>query len=304
MKLYYGFDNCPNCGKTIDCIATRCPHCHVELTQPAVANPRDAKEFHRFENYVQVSFIKEMILFLTGWLGFKLLGMLAGIIAIAIGAGTEWGDGVSTLQEWSELPAVNFWINASSYMALFIVVGGILWRDGWIEFAHSYKKIFNIAIGVAGLIATIVTNTLYSLIVTGIFAAFGREMPSINGNEQTIRDMIFTNLPLAYLVFGIIGPFTEEITYRVGLFSFFGRSKGWIAYLISCIIFGLIHLKWENLGTTEGLASEFIALPTYIGGGAILAFVYEKGGISASYTSHMLNNILSLTLTVAGVNNG
>ena len=301
MKLYFGYDTCPSCRQSIDKIATRCPHCNKNLMEYGYKE-RSIKEFYRFDHYVQVSFLREIFLFLIGWLGFKVIGAIistiGGLIAI-----NEYGiTGQAELTAWFKSPEVAMPINAIAYTLLAVALACTLLVKPWKEIAHSFSKpIRVICYAIAGFAALFLINLLYDKIITGIFTLGGWELPKLNTNEEGLQQMMVSNIPLSFVIFGLVGPFCEELTYRVGLFSLCGRTKRWVAYVVSALVFGLIHMGWE-FETAQDVIAELVALPTYIGAGAIMGFVYEKGGFASSLILHMLNNILSITLTITGAN--
>ena len=94
----------------------------------------------------------------------------------------------------------------------------------------------------------------------------------------------------------------EEMGYRVGLFGFCSRLGKFAAYAISGVVFGLAHFDIEALtaGDSARLIVEFANLPSYIGAGLFLGFIYDRFGLAASYTAHTLNNVVSLITTLAG----
>ena len=277
----------------MDMIDTYCPCCNYHiLDADKEENIRDVKRFYRFEHYLQVSFYKQIIFFLVGLLGMYILGFALSFIFQAVGISVYGIQTREELIEFLKRADIQFWINVIAYVALFIAMSLILWKKGWKEIVRSFKKPIAIGIGFAGFGACFVCNFIYGILTSVIFQMVGWET-TVNANEATLRAMYDVNLPLFIVVIGFIGPFVEEMTYRCGLFSFFGRIKRWLAYLISALVFGLIHFTWD-FSSAQAFVTELVNLPSYVGAGLIMAFVYEKGGFAASYTMHAANNVYSI----------
>ncbi|ORX76534.1 abortive infection protein [Anaeromyces robustus] len=85
----------------------------------------------------------------------------------------------------------------------------------------------------------------------------------------------------------VLGPILEEFVFRKLLFGIINNYSKILAYLVSCILFGLSHLDFKNLLSYN----EYISLPIYIVSGFILAFAYDFDGcLLASIIAHALNN--------------
>jgi membrane protease YdiL (CAAX protease family) len=93
---------------------------------------------------------------------------------------------------------------------------------------------------------------------------------------------------LSLLVLGLVGPFCEELAYRVGLFGLTRRVNIYLAYFVASVVFGLIHMHDFTS------VNEWLSFPDYLVAGAVLAVTYEKFGFGASYIAHATNNVFSL----------
>lgn len=111
----------------------------------------------------------------------------------------------------------------------------------------------------------------------------------VNTNQSTALD-IATNYPIiAFIVMGLLGPICEELTYRVGLYSFFRRINKYLALAISALLFALIHFDFQ----AENIVNELWSLPSYLFAGVVLGVAYEHRGPACSMTAHLLYNILA-----------
>ena len=92
----------------------------------------------------------------------------------------------------------------------------------------------------------------------------------------------------------LIGPFCEEITYRVGLFDLIKRKNKILAYIIEVLIFAFIHIQFSE--TTLG--AELAAFPIYLAIGFFLTFAYDKFDLPASYMAHIFLNTISFIAVI------
>ena len=139
-------------------------------------------------------------------------------------------------------------------------------------------------------------SILYSVILSAILTATGGSYSS-NANQSTLESIIKVYPIMSFVIFGIVGPISEELTYRVGLFSLCSRVNKVFGYIVSLIIFALIHFSWTSIGTKD-FVTELYNLPSYLIAGFGLAFIYDKGGIGASFIAHSLNNIYSVVSVI------
>lgn len=160
----------------------------------------------------------------------------------------------------------------------------------------SFLKVRALVTGLAYGALVILVSILYSEITGLIF-----QLESDNENQKLVVEIIKSYPILSFIWIPFIGPFVEEITYRLGLFAFLRRYNKYLAYVLVGLIFGLIHF---NLPLEEGvinqakLAVELVNLPNYMISGLLFAYIYEKEGIASSTYAHISNNLLSYILTI------
>lgn len=90
---------------------------------------------------------------------------------------------------------------------------------------------------------------------------------SDNNNEASL-DSILKIFPIqGFLMTVILAPFAEEMTYRIGLFSALKRVNLILAFIVTALVFGLIHfdlsgvIQGFNTGTEE---SRKYAIMNYV----------------------------------------
>ena len=301
---------CKKCNLTIDDDSVTCPYCgypiNEENPQPQEKETKEenqedvsqeeqevidfinsvnenSKEKHSFFKFpsreIELSIPKRLSLFLLGFIGLSLFSYLIQIIINAINP--------NYLILSPTIAAVNFGL----YFITFGIMVMILNIDN-LKLLSEFKTMNTWSSGLLNGI----TLMIISSIVTSIFYSFSSGATS-NANESSIESITNLYPILSIIVFGIIGPIVEEFTYRAGLFSLLKKFGRIPAYIISIIIFGLLHFSFD-FSSTENLINELINLPSYMVAGGILCFIYEKHGLGASIISHATNNLISVLLTI------
>ena len=298
MEHYFGTKKCGQCDQKVDMIATRCPHCNANLLlEENNKSGRDLKGFYRFDTFVQVSFYRQLTFFIIGFLGFQIMGILLALLFQGIGVATLNLQTAEEIKAFNARTDIRFWVNMVAYLVIAAILAAVLWKKGWKEIFHSFKKPTSYMWAGIGFGIVLGANFIYNLIIMLIFTATGFKQPGVNANETNLQSMFSVNIPVFVIVISFVGPFVEELAYRVGLFSFLSRTKRWIAYVVSAVIFGLIHYSWD-FSSTEVIITELVNLPSYIGAGLVMAFVYEKGGFAGCYLMHVSNNLFSVISTI------
>ena len=154
------------------------------------------------------------------------------------------------------------------------------------KFLNWKDDLIGIGFGVALILITICYNLLISQFVD----------PGTNNNEIYAEQMILSYPALSIIVLGILGPVCEEITYRYGLFSLLDKKSKILAYILTPIVFALIHFDF-----TGNMKVELLNLPTYILAGVGLCFAYDKFGFNAAVIAHVTNNIYAIIVTLIGL---
>jgi membrane protease YdiL (CAAX protease family) len=135
-------------------------------------------------------------------------------------------------------------------------------------------------------------NLLYDLILNNV---------GTNENQISV-EVLITSAPLiSFFTVVIIAPIYEELIYRVAVFGYLSqRLRKVYAYLIAISIFAIIHISLPSSGFTWGyFVNELASLPHYLLAAFILTTCYDYGGMPASLTAHVLNNLISFLMTTA-----
>ena len=261
------FDNkkCEKCGSEYDVALPTCPDCGAP--EKAYAKRKIPTSIFWLEYW------KEIVIFLIGSFGISIIATFC-----------------SALLSNSTFDALR--INFMSYAFVLLIFFRLLSKD-LIRVKPQFKQLYLFLIGAVGAIALYLFSVIYSSIVLNIHPM------EPNANEVT-ADNFIVDFPMAsFWVIVFFGPICEELTYRVGLFSFLYRVKPFLAYLVTIILFALIHFDTKSLGNNDALLNEMLNLPFYLFAGATFCFLYYKWGLAASLTAHVSNNLLTFILVTA-----
>ncbi len=288
MKTYFRRNVCPQCKTAYDSIEKECPHCHA----PTPAHERG----YAFEYHLRDTFPWQIAYFLIGYVGFQILGLLVSLIVQIAYSAANPGLTKEELAKYLSSVGVNFAVTASAYTVLFgIFVLILALRRKLPALGRSFKGWIPYVAGIGGGAVLLGASMAYSLLASLIFKAAGID-PSVNANESSIRAMTQAFPVLAVVIFGFVGPFCEEMGYRVGLFGLTSRLGKVAAYLLSAFIFGAIHFGWDVLGSgnRDAIIIELVNFPSYLIAGFGLGFIYDKCGFAASFLAHATNNFVSV----------
>ena len=255
--------NCDACGKLFDESLECCPQC--------LSVNKDVKK--NLKKGFYLSRITQIILFVVGLFGYMALNFAIGLmIAPAFKEQTATYTAIVVFTSYGIL-FLTFVIAVFPYKKIIFN-----------NFKNGYSYLFGIlfAIGIAGF-SILYSNFLQYVCHIGV-----------NENQQSAVQLIKTFPILSVFILGIIGPICEELTYRVGLFSLCSRYKRWLAYIISCVIFGFIHFDF----TAKDMIVEWCNLPNYIISGLLFCLAYDLFGLPCSFVAHALNNLYSVIITI------
>ena len=262
--------NCSNCGGYYDPTLKECPHCHKsnELYQ----------ERQISDKIVYFHPLAQIGLFL---MGFAYVGMLVAEFIFSLFIPLFSGE------ELLQKTLILFFTYAMMLGCLSIIV----LKTRKTEFLSKYKRPLDYVYGFAYAITVIIA----SLMVGSLISIFHTASDNTN---QAAAVLISKNYPLiAFFVLGLFGPICEELTYRVGLYSFLRRINKYLAFAVTIIVFAFIHFDFTAIGTPD-IVEELWSLPSYLVAGFILTLAYEHRGPACSMTAHILYNIFAFSMMV------
>lgn len=238
---------------------------------------------------------RQLGLFLFGWVGLQFISLVFSLIYAGFVAGVnsiDYLDAVASL----DLPSNSIVVNSVSYLLLLVGTIMIVWpqiRKLLSGFKNEGNWLFGLLIGVCLIAASIG----YSMFVSFFYETSG------NDNQSSLEVLVGYYPVVSLVIFGFIGPIVEELVYRVGLFNLLSRTKRWIAYVATVLIFAFIHfnpvaildvLINYNPDIVNALVNELINIPQYVIAGLLLCLAYEKFGFAGSTIAHIVNNVVSI----------
>ena len=297
---------CIKCGLLIDDDVKYCPYCgHPQQSEESEksatsfeqtennteSKSQEATQEQKQENTIAIeqkpikffdfptkannfNVIKMLLYFIIGLIGINALGMIYRAIIGAL-------DNAYFAYTTQGSASVNF----SLYLIIFGTFLCIANKD-IIDCFKNLNKFSKWAQGFGfGFLLLVVSAAVSALMM--LFYDGG-----VNNNETGVRSITEVYPLLPILIMGIIGPFVEEFTYRVGLFNLVRRWNRYVAYIATAIIFGLIHFDFAS----TDMLNEFMNLPSYIVSGLMLCYFYDYGGFECSFIAHATNNLFALII--------
>ena len=260
---------CPNCEDYHDATLRKCPHCHKD---------NDLYQIRRVpKRVVFLHPIAQIGMFLAG---FAYAGMLiAEIMAVLFIPTDAFADKA---------------LRSTIYMT--IVYGFMFMSLLVIALFSGRRKIFlgKFTNGIDYLygIGYAVTVVVVSLLVGAIVSIFHESADNVNQTSVELSALNYPLLSMATLC--VIGPICEELTYRVGLYSFLRRFNRYFAFIITVIVFAMIHFEFG----AENIVNELWSLPSYLAAGFVLTLAYEHRGPACSMTAHVIYNSIAFALVL------
>ena len=258
---------CPNCEAYHDPTLRECPECHK--SSELYKLNRVPKRVMFFHPAAQIG------LFL---IGFAYFGML--ILEVGIALFREYLPSEPVLRSSTAL--------VLTYGGMFIALMAIALFTGrrklfFEKFTNGTDYLYGI-----GYAATLIGV----MMIVNCILSFFYDVGGNSGNQESI-EMVTLGYPLLTLPFiCIIGPIVEEMTYRVGLYSFLRRFNKYAAIIGSAVVFAFIHFEFS----AADLTSEFQSIPAYLVPGFILAIAYEHRGPASSMMAHIIYNSFATLL--------
>ena len=228
---------------------------------------------------IKSEIIYRLIVFLIGFVGLYIIGFSLEVLVLIIRP--EFLDSSSD----TYIHGLTI-IDAFQYLILLGVFVFFLWPRLFtlIKRFKNWKHII-IGLGFGGLV--IGMTIVYNLIITQFI-----ELPT-NANEELAEGIILEAPVLSFFILGLVGPICEELTYRFGLFGLLKKKNRVLAYMVTALVFGIIHFDF-----TGDLVIELLNLPVYVISGALFSLAYDLCGFEGSLTAHVTNNIYAVIVTI------
>ncbi len=168
-----------------------------------------------------------------------------------------------------------------------VLPGAATWQDlGLKPLPWDYVLRIGLAAGLVGLVAIEIVGNLLSLV-------------GIKANQIEQFQFAFTEGPLALaaliIAAGLVAPFVEELFFRGFLFGIYRRRQPtWLAYLVSSLLFTLLHLEPTRMDLSQmaALSAGIFLLAV------LLAWVYDHtGSLFPGMLAHSVNNVTAVIVS-------
>ena len=211
--------NCTQCGSSYDIVNDTCPTCHArDERYETLGIPK---------NIIWLPIYKQILLFVIGFVGLEIIGIIASV----------------AFYSYSNDEATYLMLVNTVRYAVVAIGMACLMIGNFKSFKKGFVKWWPYLVGIGGIIAIYMFSFAYNNFLNIVH-------PTPENANQTAVNSVVSSFPiLSLLVLGILGPVVEEMTYRVGLFSFLMRTKRWIAYPVTILVFALIHFDFTSIIT-------------------------------------------------------
>ena len=178
----------------------------------------------------------------------------------------------------------NFIIMAFNFTASTIIFRKLIGRSAQRALQDPFLCLRTAGIG---FVANYVLTLLVSILVTVVCPDF------MNINDQNLDTMISTNYSLMAVSIVFLAPVSEELLYRGLLFGGLHRRSRFAAYLVSTVIFSLMHVIGYIFCYDVG--TLLLCFLQYLPASLCLAWAYERSGsIFTPMLIHIAVNQFSL----------
>lgn len=254
---------CPNCGDYHDATLKKCPNCHKHNELFDVRRfPKRVVFLHPFA---------QIGMFLAGY-------AFAGMLLLELFL-SQFSDSIPGDKAFKSTVFMTI-VYATMLVCLLVIA---LFSGRIKLFVNKFTSGIDYIYGIGYALTIIVVSLSVGAVVSIFHEASG------NVNQDNI-DLVVLNYPLLSIAtLALIGPICEELTYRVGLYSFLRRFNKYLAFAVTVIIFAMIHFDF----TAEDIVNELWSLPSYLAAAFVLTMAYEHRGPACSMTAHMIYNAVA-----------
>ncbi|MBE6985304.1 MAG: CPBP family intramembrane metalloprotease [Ruminococcaceae bacterium] len=188
-----------------------------------------------------------------------------------------------------------YWYQISNFCACFLMTAGcflpfLKQSIGYTVFRKLPLQVL-IGYGIDFVLSYIVTFLILALKM--VF-----HEPTVNVNQEVIESLLqYGPIPMV-LCTALLVPITEECLVRGVLFAPLCKKYPWLAYLVSSLVFSLLHLI-ASIGSMSWI-NALENLLTYLPSGIALGWMYQRSGtIIGPIALHCTINTISVLVTLA-----
>lgn len=266
---------CPYCEKEYPEVSRYCPYC---------GSPNPA---YKQIKGPSLHIVRQILLFVIGFIGFQIVGTLLQV-PFYLKALSDFGSDKKAIVEYLTSAPVSMFVNAFSYCIIFTVLT-IVAKPGLRNLFQSFKDKKAYIAALIGMACIYGFNIAYNIFLGALGVS-----ASANDNQSTLNSIVKIYPIISLIVFGIMGPICEELTYRVGLFDCVKRKNRYLAYAVTIVVFTLIHFDFAS----SNMVNELLNIPFYAAAAFAFTFIYDQYGFAASVTAHITNNLISIIISI------
>ena len=179
----------------------------------------------------------------------------------------------------------------------FVVVAAVFCRFLWRSFAPlkgSLKRLLTTVL--YGFAAYWVLMCLVSAVVTSV--SLGMDVTPDSSNNTAIQTALVNyRVPMAICTV-LLAPVTEECLVRGVLFAPLCRRKPWLAYVVTTVLFSLLHIV-QHYEAGQALLPYFLTFLEYLPAGLVLGWAYQRTrSVWGPIALHCVINLLAVVSTV------
>lgn len=241
----------------------------------------------------------DFTLFLLGYLGLMLVPLIYQLIVIQVLKGQNYQ--LSEIEGYLSGNHFLSLVNFVRYLSIFAMMVALLFLTKiLLPIVTQFKKFRTYLYGIGFGFIAIFLSVSYNLFLSLVFSDFGS-----NQNQNLVEEVIRLHPLLSALWIPFFGPIVEEFTYRLGLFNGLKKVNRTFAYVVTGLIFGLIHFNIPSSTDPEfskSLLIEIMNLPSYIMSGLLFNYIYDKENLGTSIVAHVTNNLVSYIATIISMN--
>lgn len=178
------------------------------------------------------------------------------------------------------------------FFIIFLLTKNFLYNE-FIKFKTNLKANINKIFYGYGLLflGSIVLSLIYGFILKYYNIEF-----KDSSNQELIIEIAHYSPIYIFMLTVIFAPFSEEIVFRLGIFKSLKKYNRILAYLISILIFSIIHILPEVF-VSKNVVLTFMQFLTYLWPTIIITFNYDKNdNIIIPIGIHVFNNLMGILM--------
>lgn len=188
------------------------------------------------------------------------------------------------------LPVSDLWMNFAFFAVNFVVVVVVFHKFLAASLRQLGRRIGHVlGNSVAGFLLYWASNVFVRLVITLCFPSFA------NANDAYIQTLANDDYWVIFVGSVILVPLAEETLFRGVIFGTLDKWNRPMAYILSALLFGGIHIAGYLLNGSYTLQEAAISMLQYLPAGLCLAWVYaDTDTIFAPILVHTTNNLIAV----------